>query len=476
MSVTNGKLAKNLILSVVAQIISLCVSFLLGFIVPKFVDEYQYAHWQTFLLYFSYAGVLQFGLLDGIILRYAQYDYNELDQSRMSGQFKVLLVWTSIVGLMISGISCLFLDGVYRTVFLLVALGVVTMHYHAYNSYIFQITNRIGLYVGINILQRLVYGVAVILLLIFKINGFVWLCLAELFGEVVAAIFGTPFNKGLFFKRGCSLKETVKETKANVSCGFLLMLANFSASFLIGGARMVIEWHWDAPTFGKVSLSFSAATLFLNFVTALSAVLFPSLKRMDEEELPSLYGKIRGVLSPLLFAALLAYFPFAFLLEKWLPNYESSIVYLGGILPIIVFSTIVGLLTNTYFKAYRKEKQMLAINLATVALGFALALICAYALNSLDLLIYSVVFVIMLRSVVSEIVVYRTIGKKGVWLFVAELALTVVFILSARYFSLWLGMLVYFIALIPYLLIHGRNILERFKKKKNDSVDERTEI
>ena len=314
------------------------------------------------------------------------------------------------------------------------------------------------------------------MLLIFKINGFVWLCLAELFGEVVAAIFGTPFNKGLFFKRGCSLKETVKETKANVSCGFLLMLANFSASFLIGGARMVIEWHWDAPTFGKVSLSFSAATLFLNFVTALSAVLFPSLKRMDEEELPSLYGKIRGVLSPLLFAALLAYFPFAFLLEKWLPNYESSIVYLGGILPIIVFSTIVGLLTNTYFKAYRKEKQMLAINLATVALGFALALICAYALNSLDLLIYSVVFVIMLRSVVSEIVVYRTIGKKGVWLFVAELALTVVFILSARYFSLWLGMLVYFIALIPYLLIHGRNILERFKKKKNDSVDERTEI
>ena len=54
--ITTKKLAKNVLISVIAQVISLAVSFVMGLIVPKFIDGYSYAYWQLYLLYVSYVG------------------------------------------------------------------------------------------------------------------------------------------------------------------------------------------------------------------------------------------------------------------------------------------------------------------------------------------------------------------------------------------------------------------------------------
>ena len=81
--IKKNTIASNILISISVQAISLILSFVLGFILPKFLDEYQYANWQTFSLYLGYVGVLHFGLLDGIVLRYSQYDFNQLDKERM---------------------------------------------------------------------------------------------------------------------------------------------------------------------------------------------------------------------------------------------------------------------------------------------------------------------------------------------------------------------------------------------------------
>ena len=65
--ITTKKFAKNVVLSIVAQIVSLAISFITTLIVPRFIDEYQYAYWQTYVLYVGYVGVLHFGLLDGLV-------------------------------------------------------------------------------------------------------------------------------------------------------------------------------------------------------------------------------------------------------------------------------------------------------------------------------------------------------------------------------------------------------------------------
>ena len=86
-------LTYKILLSVLAQFISVVTSFILGFIVPKFIDEYQYAYWQLYVLYAGYVGLLHFGLLDGLVLRYSQYDYNELDKPLVRSQVRILFIF-----------------------------------------------------------------------------------------------------------------------------------------------------------------------------------------------------------------------------------------------------------------------------------------------------------------------------------------------------------------------------------------------
>lgn len=458
--ISSKGIAKNVSMSIAAQLVSLFTSFALGFIVPKFISELDYSYWQVFVLYLSYVGILHFGLLDGLVLRYSQYDYEELDKSRILSQFQFMVSFISVTALACCVYACIFMESVSRSILVLVALGMITKNVFTYTSYTFQITNRIGKYAILVIIQRAVYALAVILMLLLGTTQYYWYCIADLLGDITGFIVGMVFNRDLYIGKSLAFKETLKEAKSNISAGVNLMVANFASSFIIGGAKMVIQWRWNSLVFGKVAFSFSVTNLFLTFVTAISVVLFPSLKRTDKSRLPSLYLDIRNIASPLLFVVLLAYFPMSTILEMWLPKYTESLIYLGVLLPTIIFSSKVSLLTNNYLKAYRKEKTMLIVNVITVAFSFVLFLISAYLIDSLNLLLYFVVAAIMLRSIVSEIVVSKIVGiviKKD---FVVELVMTIWFIFVVQEFGLLRGMILYFVAVIIYLIFYRSTIKE----------------
>lgn len=462
--ITTKKLAKNMTLSLVAQLISLAASFVFGMIVPRYIDEYQYSYWQMYLLYVGYVGVLHFGLLDGLVLRYSQYDYDELDKARLRSQFQLLLGFTSALAFLTCLASSFFLEGVTLWIVVLVAIGIITKNIFFYTSYTFQITNRITQYAILVILQKAVYAITVVILLLCKVNDFYWYCIADLMGDVVAIIIGACLNRGLYFGKALALKECFKESWLNISAGIMLMIANFSFGFLIGGAKMVIQWRWDELVFGKVAFSFSISNLFLTFVTAIGVVLFPSLKRMEEDQLPNLYVKIRDTISPLLFYVMLLYFPGCWILEMWLPAYSESLVYIGILLPIIIFSTKVSLLTNNYLKAYRKEKMMLLINVISVVIGFVLFLLGAYVFSSLDFVLYSTVFVIMLRSIASEVAVMKYVKKNFTLDYIVEFVMTVAFVAIVQLLSLWWACLAYFGVLVVYSVLYRKRIALVFKQ------------
>ncbi len=478
-AITTKRFAKNVIFSIIAQIVSMAVSFILALIVPKFINEYQYSYWQMYVLYVGYVGVLHFGLLDGIVLRYSKYDYEELDKARLRSQFLILLIFTSAISAIGITVSLLALGAPHEIIFLLVCVGIVTKNIVTYSSYMFQITNRINKYVILIIAQRLLYGIIVVILLALRVNNFYWYCIADLCGDLTGIIIGAIFNRGLFFGSIIPLKETFKELKLNIFSGIILMMANWSAMLMIGSAKMIIQWHWDELMFGQVSFSFSVSNIFLVFVTAISVVLFPSLQRIDPEKLPSMYKNIRDILSPLLFFLMIFYFIGCWILNMWLPKYSDSLVYLGVLLPIIIFSSKVNLLTNNYLKVYRKEKLMLLANFVSIAIGITLFVLCAYVFNNLMALLACVVFVIMLNSVLSEIFVLKTIHIKIIKEFIFEAVMTVGFILCASLLSLWIGLAVYAGLYLIYSAVNYKSLValfrRLFKKEKKENEESTAE-
>ena len=112
-----NKMLSGMIAVILSQAISVAVSLIMGFIVPKFIDEYQYSYWQTFLLYYGYVPILNIGLLDGFALRYSKYNYDELDKPRVRSFFRALMLWMAIVGSIICITAAIVAEEEYKIIF-----------------------------------------------------------------------------------------------------------------------------------------------------------------------------------------------------------------------------------------------------------------------------------------------------------------------------------------------------------------------
>jgi O-antigen/teichoic acid export membrane protein len=160
------RIAKNVTMSVMAQVVSVLVGFVLNLVVPKFIDEYDYSYWQTFLLYSQYLGILHFGLMDGIVLRYAQYDYEELDKKSVRSQYLGIMAVDFVLSLGLLIWSLSVLEGVNRVIGILLACTTCIEITYNYISFTFQITNRISRYVSYIAVYRVIYCVLVLSCLI----------------------------------------------------------------------------------------------------------------------------------------------------------------------------------------------------------------------------------------------------------------------------------------------------------------------
>jgi O-antigen/teichoic acid export membrane protein len=449
---------KNIMISISVQLVSLMVSFILSFLVPKFVNEYQYSYWQIYVLYTGYVGILHFGLLDGIVLRYSQYDYDELDKNRIRSQFQLMLALLLFFSFFTIIIGYIFFDGISRSIVILVAISIITKNIMTYNSYSFQITNRINDYALLILAQRVSYGLIAAILLLLHVDNYIYLCLADITGDAIGMIVAAKYNKGMYFGKSIPLLEAIKEWKINVRSGVVLMVANWSALLITGSAKMIIQWHWDTLVFGKISFSFSISNLFLMFVSAISVVLFPSLKRMDPDQLPDLYKKIRAALTPLLFTAMIFYYPGCVILEKFLPQYSASLEYLGILLPIIIYTSKISLLTNNYLKAYRKEKSMLIVNVFSLILALALFTFSAYCLNNLKAVLVSIVITEMMYSMLSETAVTKVINFSLKKEFIVETIMTFIFICSTQLLPFFIAFLVYTTTTLIYVFSQKNKI------------------
>lgn len=449
-SITNKKIAQNTLISVGAQAISLIVSLLINLCVPKFVDEYQYAYWQTYLLYAGYVGLLHLGLLDGIVLRYAKYDYEELDKKKMNFFFYTLVFFLMIFSLCGIGLGIIFGEGIGTLQVYLISISIITKNLLTFSSYSFQITNRIKQYARAIILQRFFYGLFIIVFLILGVNSFYYFCIADILTDIVGFIYSIRYNKEIYRPQKNSFEDKLRELTDTLHAGITLLIANFSSNFIVGSSKIVIQTFWPPLVFGKVAFGFSITNIFLNFVTAISVVLFPSLKRIDEQELPKVYTTIRSIMMPLLLLLMLCYFPGGVLLKTWLPKYKDSLIFAGILLPSIIYTTNVNLLTNNYLKVYRKEKEMFKLNVSCILIELSGLCVISYFVKNVTVVLLWTVLIILLRSLKAEQTVSRIIGFSFVKEQKREITLSALFIFCVISMNWWHGFILYAVGLFVY--------------------------
>ncbi|WEV42230.1 hypothetical protein OZX57_01695 [Bifidobacterium sp. ESL0682] len=250
----------------------------------------------------------------------------------------------------------------------------------------------------------------------------------------------------------------------SIKIGINLMLANIASMLILGVARFFIDLQWGIEKFGELSLALSLVNFFLAFVSQASMVLFPALRQGSKQEVRSFFKYAKDALSLLFPVAYLIYFPLVWILDLWLPNYAASFSYLILLLPICVFDSKMNILCVTFFNVTRREKIMLKVNIVAALGSFILTLVGVYVCKSIIFVIGSITLMIILRSVFSERFISDMLGFKQGPIPVAELALTLVFILSAELLpSVW-AFVIYAVAYIIFICVFSATLKGLWRK------------
>lgn len=451
-----------------SNLITLGISTIVILIVPKLIGVTEYGYWQLFLFYTNYTGLLSLGWLDGIYLRYGGKNYNELDKNLFHSQFWMLIFLHLIFVMCIAFWGNAFINNA-NNLFLLNALSLYLLISIAQSffKFILQMTNRISEYSILTILSNATYFISVVLLLIFNFRDFQVLIAAFIFGNLVAMIYGLFVLRDLFIKNNkIKFFWSWKESWDNISVGSQLLIANAAAMLIIGIVRIGIQRGWGVSTFGKVSLTLSISNLLMIFINAISLVIFPKLKRINSAEINDLYSMIRDLLMPVVLIGMLTYFPISYFIPMWLPKYDSALIYMSVLFPMIAYQSKFEILSNTFMKVLRMERQLLFINIITLVISVILTVISVLVLHNLTATVFVIIIVMAIRSTISELYVKNKLQVKFSSEMLLETVMVVFFILLSWYLSTFEAMIGYMVILALYLLIKKNDIIRAVKRVK----------
>ena len=447
-----NKLIKNFSYSVLANGTNTLISLILVLFVPKILGVKEYSYWQLYLFYASYIGFFHFGWADGVYLKFGGKKYEDLDKGYFHSQFWLLTIFEIVLCVIFGILTVIFCEDESRRIVLLaVALCCVLQIPRTFLQYLLQTTNRIVDYAKNYLLEKIVYAILVVIALFLGVRSFEILVCADLFSRFLTLVLLSKECKNIILGKVIDWTGGIREAWDNISVGIKLMFANIAGQLLVGIVRFAIENHWSVEVFGKISLTITASNLLLVFINAVSIVMYPMLKNMDEQHYVEMYRKMRNILMIFVLGLLIVYYPAKVILSWWLPKYADSLRYMALLFPMCVFESKVTLLISTYLKALRKEKEFMIVNWLAVGITVICTGITVYLLDNLTLAIVMLPVLMGIRCCIGELLLARELKISVKQDIIAEFMMAGGFIIVSWLINSWLSSVLYLAMYAIYL-------------------------
>ena len=428
-----GGVQRNLLYATAAQALSFAVSACSMLIVPHALGVEGYGYWQLFFLYSGYAGLALLGMNDGLVLRLAGKALFEVDRAAYKGEFCVamalqlaLLAPVAFLLIVLQG------AGERMLVFICVFLYCLVANAYVFLSSLLQAVNLTYVQSRGYMLSRTLYLAFLAVLIACGAMGYLRLIVLFLVAQVLALLYLCLCVRTALRGVRPDVRAGARDALADVRSGLKVMLAYQADQLTMGFTRMMVDARWGIAVFGMFSLASSLVSFFLTFVSQVSAVLLPAIKRIEGEGAHQVMGMLEDALSALLPMGYLLYFPVCAFVCWWLPQYAAGMGFLELLLPICFFDSKMNILCVTYFKAFRREGILLAIDLAAMALSMLSAGWAVFLMDDVTAAVLGMVCCIALRSVASEVMLARMCGRRVGRRLAADIALACCFLVFTQ--------------------------------------------
>lgn len=349
--------------TIITQALLGVMTLFTGIVLPKYMGPEQYGYLQKFMFYLSYLNLLGLGFNDGLTLNYAGVPKESLPLKKIRSAIRIQLFYSLVITVVIILVALNLLEGNEEFVYVLLGINVVPTVMLCITNAICLAANNSMIYNATNLLQRFLFCVGSFLCLISKTHtarNIIWM---DTISFLVVLILLLCYCKNYFIGERATWLEGFKEIRKLCLSGLTITLSVAIMGLLPAFGRIVVENNESIRAYGIYSFYISVLSIILSFTNAVGIVAFPIMKNIDETELPRYYKKLSFLYQGIGVFMYYAYIPIYFLVKYYMPEYYEGINYLAILLVLCYPLGKIQMVIVPYYKAYRKEKQLLYLNI-----------------------------------------------------------------------------------------------------------------
>ena len=373
------------------QAVLLAFVFIQSLIIPKYLSTTEYGYWQLFLLLTTYVGILHLGFLDGIFVRWAGKNFDDI-RGEIAIAFRFILIEQAIVvGILLLIIG--FIDLPSRGIAVAVLVNAIIVNLLTFFLFIAQATKRFKLVTIANIGRGFLFLIFILVIFFSGYFSYVLMIFATMVTGLIVLFLFIYHTRDFLYHHNSDRKSLLQFGKDNIGIGLFILLGNFIALTIMTIDQLTVGSFFSITQFAIYAFAVNMCGLAVVFLQAVAQVFFPYLSESGSETRKKAYSLIRPALL-IFWAGILAfYFPFSVAIRFYLPQYASSLPLMAILLCTVAFSGQINILHVNFFRVYRKQRVYFILA--------GISLIGAVALNLLAVFLFRTLTAVAATAVIS---------------------------------------------------------------------------
>lgn len=428
------KYSKGILQVILANVVNLIISVGNGFLLPKFLSVESYAALKTFLLYTSYIGVLHFGYVDGIYMKYGGREISAINIEEFTNEKRILSYFQ--LGITVPLVLFAFFIG--DAILFAAVISILPINMIVFYKFVYQATGEFKEYRRItNLSSVLIFVSNLFFLFIIKTDLSIWYIGIQVMISFAVWLYYEGRNRIDGIHNKISLKEMRFCLQENIHLGIIIMLGNFMSIWITSIDRWFVKIFFSVAEFAYYSFAVTMLRLINVVVTAFSVTLYNFFCKKPPDEEVILLRRCVLVAGAAIIAVI---FPLDFFICTYLEKYKFALPVIKALFMAQFVLIEVNAVYLNLYKALNLQKKYLTQMIIVTITAFLTNGLIGYVWNDITAYAAATLFTAFVWLILCQ----RNLKKYRMayteW---GYLLLTITVYFLSNYMNLWIGMSVY---------------------------------
>lgn len=267
---------KNVLIYSLSSGLILCLGFIVGILIPKYLPVDDYGYWQIFLLYTNYVGILHLGFNDGLLVRWAAKD-KSVSANELGAALRFLIYEQAVIISFCSLLAYLILPPPFNWLSFMIFLFAFILNMTSLFTCAAQAFKMFTMLSIVNVCRNILFLIILVALLIFNNFNYQYVVCTNTIVFSLALLTLILWFSKLLRKETFALSNLLSFGFKNINVGIYILLGNFIVLLFFTIDKLMVSNYYSIKEFAIYAFASGILITIYYFVRAISEVVFPYL-------------------------------------------------------------------------------------------------------------------------------------------------------------------------------------------------------